>query len=49
MTPQEQARAENLVSATLVELPKYADYHKAIADGYSSIGDGITGTEHFIN
>jgi hypothetical protein len=49
VTPAEQARAENLIGATLLELPKYADYRTALKDGYFSIGDGITGTEHFIN
>jgi hypothetical protein len=48
VTPQEQARAENLIGATLLSLPKYADYHTAEKDGYVSIGDGLTGTEHFI-
>jgi hypothetical protein len=48
VTPAEQARAENLIGATLLELPRYSDYHTALKDGYFSIGDGLTGTEHFI-
>jgi hypothetical protein len=50
VTPQEQARAENLVAETLVRLPaKWADYHAAEAAGFHSIGDGLTGFEHYIN
>ena len=48
VTPQEQARATALVEGTLADLPKYADTKAAIADGYVSIGDAGTGTEHFI-
>ena len=48
VTPQEQTRAAALVEATLADLPKYADTKAAIADGYVSIGDAGTGTEHFI-
>ena len=49
VTPEEQARAENLVAVTLTDLPRFADYHAAEAAGYSSIGDAVTGDEHFIN
>jgi hypothetical protein len=49
VTPQQQARAENLIAITLHYLPKYADYRVAERDGYRSIGDAITGDEHFIN
>ncbi len=49
VTPAEQARAENLIAITLIRLPKYADYHKAEADGFQSIGDAATGDEHFVN
>jgi hypothetical protein len=48
VTPEEQARAEQLVRDTLRDLPRYADYHKAYADGFRSINDGITGTEHYV-
>jgi hypothetical protein len=44
----QELRARQLVQDTLQELPKYADPAVAIADGYVSIGDGVTGTEHFI-
>ena len=49
VTPQQQAAAENLVAVTLVRLPKWSDYKVAEAAGFKSIGDGFTGTEHFVN
>jgi hypothetical protein len=49
VSPEQQARAENLIAITLARLPKYADYRTAEANGYSSIGDAVTGDEHFIN
>jgi hypothetical protein len=49
VTPQQQARAENLIAITLADLPRFADYHTAEAAGYRSIGDAVTGDEHFIN
>ena len=49
VTPEQQARAENLVAITLIRLPHFADYRTAEAEGYHSIGDGFTGHEHFIN
>jgi hypothetical protein len=49
VSPEEQARAENLVAITLIRLPQFADYKYAESVGFSSIGDGLTGTEHFIN
>ncbi len=49
VTPEEQARAEALVRSTLRDLPKYADPAVAYAAGYRSIGDGITGDEHYVN
>ncbi|WP_426572435.1 hypothetical protein [Aquihabitans sp. McL0605] len=48
VTPEEQARAENLVAITLIRLPHFADYRVAEAEGYHSIGDAYTGHEHFI-
>jgi hypothetical protein len=49
VTPEEQARAENLVAVTLYRLPQFADTATAEAHGYHSIGDAGTGFEHFIN
>src|SRR5260221_1919885 len=48
VTPAEQARAEQLVRDTLRDLPKYASVATAYADGYRSIGDAITGDEHYV-
>ncbi len=44
----EQARAEKLVRETLRDLPKYADPNVAYAAGYRSIGDSVTGDEHYV-
>ena len=49
VSPEEQARAENLIAITLAELPQFADYKYAESQGFRSIGDGFTGDEHFIN
>ena len=46
---QQQARAENLIAITLIRLPQFADPKVAEANGYHSIGDAITGDEHYIN
>ena len=48
MTPAEQQRAEQLVRDTLRDLPRYADPAVAYANGYRSINDGFTGTEHYV-
>ena len=47
VTPEQQARAENLIAITLLRLPKYADPATAEADGFRSIGDAVTGDEHY--
>ena len=49
VTPEQQAAAENLIAITVVRLPQWSDYKVAEAAGFNSIGDGITGVEHFIN
>jgi hypothetical protein len=49
VTPEEQARAENLIAITLIRLPQWADSSVAEAKGYHTIGDGVTGYEHLIN
>jgi hypothetical protein len=48
VTPEQQAAAENLVAVTLVRLPQWSDYRVAEAAGFTSIGDALTGHEHFI-
>ncbi len=49
VTPQEQARAENLLAVTITRLPKFADPAVAEAMGFVSIGDGFLGHEHYLN
>lgn len=49
VTPQQQAAAENLIAITLLRLPRFADPATAEAAGYHSIGDGLTGYEHYID
>ncbi|MGZ4676489.1 MAG: hypothetical protein ACXVJ7_01310 [Acidimicrobiia bacterium] len=41
--------AEDLLKSTLAVLPKWSNYQTALADGFQSIGDGITGEEHVIH
>jgi len=48
VTEEQQAAAENIVAENVMRLPKWADYKVAEAFGFRSIGDGVTGTEHFI-
>jgi hypothetical protein len=49
VTPEQQAAAENIIAVTLHGLPQWADHHVAEAAGFHTIGDGLTGVEHFIN
>ncbi len=49
VTPAEQARATSLLKRTIVTITKWADVNVAIKDGFHSIGDGITGDEHFLH
>lgn len=49
VTQVQQARAENLVAETVVRLPQWSDPATAEAAGFKSIGDGVTGFEHYIN
>jgi hypothetical protein len=48
VTPQQQAFAENLVAATIRDLPQWADLDAVEAAGFHSIGDAATGHEHYI-
>lgn len=45
---EQELRAQALIDATLAELPRWADPAAAAADGYKSIGDAGTGSEHYI-
>lgn len=49
VTPAEQARAEKLVEETIVDIRRFETPAEAYAAGYRSIGDGITGDEHYVN
>jgi hypothetical protein len=48
VTHAEQMRAEKLLHTTITDLPKYDDPVAAQAAGYRSIGDAVTGDEHFV-
>jgi hypothetical protein len=48
VTPQQQAYAENLVAATVRDLPQWADLDVVEAAGFHSIGDSATGHEHYV-
>jgi len=48
VSPEQQARAEDLVTITLQKLPQWADTETAYARGYRSIGDSGTGFEHYM-
>jgi hypothetical protein len=48
VTPEQQEYAEAMVTRTIEDLPQWADYRDAEAAGWRSIGDGLTGHEHFI-
>ncbi len=49
VTPEQQAAAENVLASTVSLLPRWSDPEYALANGFFSIGDGGTGTEHFLN
>jgi hypothetical protein len=49
VTPAELARADHLLRSTIADLPEWSTPDKAQAAGYRSIGDGVTGDEHFVN
>jgi hypothetical protein len=48
VTPAEQRRAESLLRGTIVSLRRFEHPADAVAAGYRSIGDSLTGDEHFI-
>jgi hypothetical protein len=49
VTPAEQHRAETLLRTTIKDLRRFEYPSEAVAAGYRSIGDGLTGDEHFVN
>jgi hypothetical protein len=48
VTPAEQHRAEKLLRETIVSLHRFEHPADAVAAGYRSIGDSLTGDEHFV-
>jgi hypothetical protein len=48
VTATEQHRAETLLKQTIAGLRKYSSPDAAVAAGYRSIGDRVTGDEHYI-
>jgi hypothetical protein len=48
VTTAEQHRAEHLVVTTIAALRRYEYPSQAVAAGYRTIGDGVTGDEHFV-
>lgn len=48
-TKEEQQRADDLIAATRQAMKKYVTPEDVEAAGYSSIGDSLTGYEHFVN
>lgn len=49
VTPEQQAAAQNLIDTTTAAMAQFTDKSSVEAAGYSSIGDGRTGFEHFVN
>ncbi|HAP74863.1 MAG TPA: hypothetical protein DCR14_02130, partial [Acidimicrobiaceae bacterium] len=49
VSAEQQERAEALTALTLEVLPQWSDTAAAEADGFRSIGDAGTGSEHFVN
>jgi hypothetical protein len=49
LTPDQREAARQLIDDTVAGMVRFPDLDAVIADGYLSIGDGITGFEHFVN
>lgn len=49
VTPAQQKAATELLVSTIKTLPQWNDIEKAKADGFQSIGDGLTGEEHLLH
>jgi len=45
----QEKEAAALLASTIKTLPKWSDVEKAKADGFQSIGDGLTGEEHLLH
>jgi hypothetical protein len=49
VTKQQAKVAKQLLVSTIKTLPRWSDPATAVADGFQSIGDGLTGEEHFLH
>jgi hypothetical protein len=49
VTPREQANAEDLLRRTIIALERWDEVGHARADGFVSIGDSFSGTEHYVH
>ena len=49
VSAEQESRARALIESTLDELPRWANYDEAVAQGWVSIGDESTGYEHLVN
>ena len=49
VSAEQEARARTLIENTLEQLPRWANYDDAVAQGWISIHDEVTGYEHLIN
>jgi hypothetical protein len=49
VTTAEQHRAEQLIESTIADLRRFQTPAEAYAAGYRSIGDALTGDEHYVN
>jgi len=49
VTPAELVRADHLLRSTIADLSEWKTPAEAQAAGYRTIGDGVTGDEHFVN
>ena len=47
--PSSRPGPRTSIALTLARLPQWSDYRTAEAKGFHSIGDGLTGYEHFVN
>jgi hypothetical protein len=49
VTPVELHRAETLLATTMVAIKRFQSPAQAYAAGYRTIGDAVTGDEHYVN
>jgi hypothetical protein len=49
VTPVQLARADKLIENTIKDIKRFRTPEQAYAAGYRSIGDALTGDEHYVN